>query len=172
MFLEGKSIHLKKSPQDIGGQQFWQNQHSWYAIVQCTCSHGNQKRDCFPLHQQATSCFNVKRQLAGINLCVVGKKRGPPNRFNSEKWGGKAIFLIYAPPSTATPLLPPHNSPVVFENFQPFQVISLLEQYEAATRKSLMNEKAIPFHSSKKPRRRRRGGRVSHQLLKRNRSLG
>lgn len=35
------------------------------------CFHGNNKRDCFDLHQQATSCFNVKRQLAWNNLCVV-----------------------------------------------------------------------------------------------------
>ena len=68
---ERKLSHPQQSLYDIGGQWFWQNQHCWFPILQCTCFHGNQKTDCFPLHQQPTSCFNVKRQLAEIIFCIV-----------------------------------------------------------------------------------------------------
>lgn len=73
------------------------------------------------------SCFNVNRQLAGINLCVVKKKS--PQTDLIQKNRKEAIFLIYvgSPIHPRTPPTPHHNSPVVFENFQPFQVISLLK---------------------------------------------
>lgn len=78
-----ESIHPQQSRWDTGGQGLWQDQRGWYPKLQHTCFHGNQGRDCFALHQQATSCFNVKRQLAGINLCVV--KKGPSKQIEFGK---------------------------------------------------------------------------------------
>lgn len=163
--------------QGAGG--LWFRHHGQYPMLQRTCFHGNPQTDCSPLHQQATSCFNVKRQLAGINLRVVEITPSllPPLPKQIQLRIFFCFFkLQFSLFMSASPIRPQrchsqrHNSPVVSENFQPFQVILLLEQYEAATRKSLTNEKAIPFHSGKELRR--RGGGVSHQLLKRNGSLG
>jgi len=98
-------------------------------MLQRICFHGNQERDCFALHQQATSRFNVKRQLAGIHLRVVKteKKKVPQNKFHFEK--RQLSLFVLAHQSALTPLLPHHHTPVVSKNFQPFRVISLLEKY-------------------------------------------
>lgn len=84
-----------------------------------------------PLHQRAVSCFNMKRQLARNNLSVVEIKRISQYKFKPSFF---CIFLTYVNlnPSASIRWLWRHRPSLlsVLENFQPFPVISVLEQQQ------------------------------------------
>lgn len=125
---EGKPIHFLEKP-------MW---YRWAAVFGRTSMPGTKSYSApasmatrrwiaFPLHQQATSCFNVKRQHARINLCIVNKinfkKREIPWTDSIlKKWiknKQKAIFLFMwastpTLPTQTHPLLPHHNFPGAF----------------------------------------------------------